>query len=227
MNRWFPTLMCSALFYCTHAGAINVGEITSIISPGQSVIAKEVINTVDDARLVSLRVERISSPMEGGKVIPMESKQEIMATPSNLILPGKGKDVFRVFYSGPKDDKERYYRLIWNDNPVTEEGLSKTQKAASATTSATISTIMVVTPRRDKFDYQYRDGVAYNTGNSSFRVVAFGPCKQAQTSEEKTKGCRERYYVMPGLGVHLKFVDINNQKLSVGIWHNEDYINVK
>jgi hypothetical protein len=32
---------------------------------------------------------------------------------------------------------------------------------------------------------------------------------------------------MPGLGVHLKFVDINHQKLSVGIWHNEDYINVK
>ena len=55
MNRWFPTLMCSALFYCTHAGAINVGAITSIISPDQSVIAKEVINTVDDARLVSLR----------------------------------------------------------------------------------------------------------------------------------------------------------------------------
>ncbi|VTR25438.1 Uncharacterised protein [Serratia fonticola] len=53
------------------------------------------------------------------------------------------------------------------------------------------------------------------------------PCKQPQTSDEKTKGCRERYYVMPGLGVHLKFVDINNQKLSVGIWHNEDYINVK
>lgn len=227
MKRWFPTLMCSALLCCTHAYAINVGAITSIIAPNQSVIAKEVINTVDDARLVSLRVERISSPREGGKVIPMESKQEIMTTPANLILPGKEKDVFRVFYSGPKDDKERYYRLIWSDNPVSEEGTSKTSKAASATTSATISTILVVTPRLDRFDYQYRDGVAYNTGNSSFRVVAFGPCKQPQANEDKNKGCRERYYVMPGLGVHLKFVDIHNPKLNVGIWHNEDYITVK
>lgn len=227
MKRWFPALWCSALFTCTHANAINVGAITSIIAPAQNVIAKEVINTVDDARLVSLSVERISSPMEGGKVIPMESKQEIMATPSNLILPGNGRDIFRVFYAGPKDAKERYYRLVWRDNPIAEEGLSKTRKAASATTSATISTILVVTPRLDNFNYQYRGGVVYNTGNSSFRVVAFGPCKQPQTSEDKNKGCRERYYVMPGLGAHLKFVDINNQKLSVGIWHNEDYINVK
>lgn len=227
MKKWFPALLYFVLFICPHANAINVGAITSIIAPDQDVIAKEVINTVDDARLVSLSVERISSPMEGGEVIPMESKQEIMATPSNLILPGNGKDVFRIFYAGPKDNKERYYRLVWRDNPIAEEGLSKTRKAASATTSATISTILVVTPRQDNFNYQYRDGVIYNTGNSSFRTVAFGPCKQPKTNEDKNKGCRERYYVMPGLGAHLKFVDIHNQKLNVGIWHNEDYINVK
>lgn len=227
MKKWLPTLVYSALFYGTHASAVNVGEITSIISPDKNVIAKEVINTVEDARLVSLRVERISSPMEEGIALPMESKQEIMATPSNLILPGKGKDVFRIFYAGPKDDKERYYRLIWNDNPISEDGTSKTKKTASATTSATISTILVVTPRQEKFDYQYRDGVIYNTGNSSFRVVAFGPCKKPPTDEDKKKGCRERYYVMPGLGVHLRVVDVSNKKHSVGIWHNEDYINVQ
>ncbi len=182
---------------------------------------------MDHARLVSLNVERISSPMEGGKVIPVENEQEIMVTPSNLILPGNGKDVFRIFYSGPKDNKERYYRLVWRDNPVAEEGLSKTSKAASATTSATISTILVITPREDNFNYEYRDGVIYNRGNSSFRVVAFGPCKNPQVDKDKNKGCRERYYVMPGLGVHLKFVDINNKKLSIGIWHNEEYINIK
>ncbi|WON76152.1 hypothetical protein [Serratia sp. UGAL515B_01] len=227
MKRWFSVLISSVLFTCSYANAINVGAITSIITPGQNFIAKEVINTVNEARLVSLRVERISSPIEGGKVIPMESKQEIMVTPSNMILSGNRKDVFRVFYEGKKDDKERYYRLVWSDHPVLEEGQSKTQKTASATTSATISTILVVTPRQDKFNYQYRDGVVYNTGNSVFRVVAFGPCKNIQTSEDKKKNCRERYYVMPGLGVYLKFVDVNNKKHSVGIWHNEDYINIK
>ncbi|MFC0226665.1 EcpB family pilus assembly chaperone [Serratia aquatilis] len=227
MKIFFSVLMCSALFYVTQVRAINVGAITSMMAPDQNILAKEVINTVDDARLVSLGVERISSPMEGGTVIPMVSKLELMVTPSNLILPGKGKDVFRVFYAGPKDDKERYYRLVWRDNPVVEEGLSKTRKAATATTSATISTILVVAPRQNNFNYQYRDGVVYNSGNSSFRVVAFGPCKQLQKNQDGSKGCRERYYVMPGLGVHLKFVDVNNKKLNVGIWHNEDYITVK
>lgn len=227
MKRGYCGLLCSALFYCTHASAINVGTITSIIPPDQSIIAKEVTNTVDDARLVSLSIEKISSPMENGEMIPMQGVQEIMVTPANLILPGNEKDVFKVFYTGPKDDKERYYRLVWRDNPVVEEGMSKTKKMASATTSATISTILVVTPRQDNFNYQYRDGVVYNLGNSSFRVVTSGPCKQPKNSEEKSKGCHERYYVMPGLGVNLKFVDINNPKISIGIWRNIDYINVK
>ncbi|TQI78610.1 hypothetical protein FHU10_1352 [Serratia fonticola] len=227
MEKWISISLCFALFTCTHANAINVGSITSIIASDQSVIAKEVINTVDDARMVSLTVERISSPMEGGQVIPMASKQEIMATPSNLILPGNGKDVFQIFYAGPKDNQERYYRLSWHDNPVVEEGLSTTRKAASATTSATIKTILVVTPRQDNFNYQYRDGVVYNTGNSSFRVVAFGPCRKPQPSGDENKSCRERYYVMPGLGVHLKVIDLNNPRRSIGIWHNEKYITVK
>lgn len=227
MNKVVALFLLPTAFYCSFANAINVGAITSTMSSDKDVIAKEVINNVSDARFVSLKVERISSPLAGGEVIPMENKKEIMATPSNLILPGNGKDVFRIFYNGPQDEKERYYHLVWQDNPVAEDGNTKSKKSASATTSATISTILVVAPRKEKFAYEYRNGVVYNKGNGSFRVVAMGPCKAPKSSEEAAQGCRERYYVMPSMGVKIKFVDTNNSKSSVGIWHHEDFINAK
>lgn len=224
MNHWL--LMLTLLVFGSRALAINVGAITESMPSDTNMIAKEVANTVDVARLVSLSVERISSPLEQGKVIPMEAQNEIMVTPANLILTGKAKEIFRIFYGGQKDDKERYYRLIWQDNPVVEEGNSKSTKTAMATTSATISTLMVVNPRKENFNYRYENGVISNIGNSSFRVVASGPCFPNK-SEDENKMCRERYYVMPGLAVHLKFVDYQLNKSSIGIWHNKNYITVK
>ncbi|XDZ50312.1 hypothetical protein AB8Q18_08900 [Neisseriaceae bacterium CLB008] len=206
------------------AQAISVGEITALIHTDQTMLAKEIENTVDGARLVSLSIERISSPMEGGEALPLSSASEILSTPANLILPGKGKDVFRIFYDGPKDDQERYYRLNWQDNPVQEDGLSKSAKAATATTSASIGTILVVAPRQETFDYEYQNGAVYNRGNVTFRVVAFGPCKTPNPSGQKT--CHERYYVMPGVGVKLKFGNLTDKKAHVGIWHRDNFITV-
>ena len=97
----------------------------------------------------------------------------------------------------------------------------------TATTSATISTILVVAPRIENFNYKYIDSKVANIGNSSFRVVASGPC----LTEKKTEGvdglCRERYYVMPKLAVKLQLVDLHNKKSSVGIWHKGEFIVVK
>ncbi|XDZ50320.1 hypothetical protein AB8Q18_08940 [Neisseriaceae bacterium CLB008] len=207
------------------AQAISVGEITSLIHADQTMLAKEIENTVDGARLVSLRIERISSPMEGGAVLPLEQEAEILSTPANLILPGNAKDIFRIFYDGPKDDQERYYRLNWQDNPVQEDALTKTAKAATATTSASIGTILVVAPRQEQFRYEYQNGAVYNRGNVTFRVVAFGPCKGLNLNEQTI--CHERYYVMPDVGVRLKFGTLTDRKAHIGIWHRDQFITVK
>ncbi|MBP6123862.1 MULTISPECIES: EcpB family pilus assembly chaperone [Providencia] len=207
--------------------AVNVGNITEIISSNEETLAKEIENTVNTARLVNLSIEKIDSPLDGGKVISVNDPNEILSTPANLILPGNAKDVFKIIYQGPKDDKERYYRLNWKDDPIGESGVTQSSKSASATTSATISTILVVTPRIEKFNYKYSDFVVSNLGNSSFRVVASGPCLIAKQKEGVDGICRERYYLMPNLAVTLKLVDLNNKKSSVGIWHQGEFIVVK
>lgn len=227
MKLWH-IFLASLVLQTSPTQAINVGAITEIMPPDSQRLGKEISNTVDDARLVTLSVERITSPLEGGKVIPFSTPGEVMVSPANLLLPGSAKDIFRIVYGGPSDGVERYYRLVWRDNPVTEEGTSKSRKTASATTSATISTVLVIAPRKETFTWRYdkAQGVIYNAGNATFRVVAAGPCRTG-TSESNKDGCRERYYVMPGLGVHLKYVDITQRKTSVGIWHNQTYITIK
>ncbi|MCX8958057.1 EcpB family pilus assembly chaperone [Erwinia psidii] len=205
--------------------AINVGEITSIITSDSSSLAKEIINTTDSARFVSISVERISSPMAGGKIIPIQSKSELLFTPASLIMPGDAREHFRFIYGGKEDDKERYYRLTWTDEPVTEFNAIPGQKGGHATTSATISTILVVAPRKEHFSFNYQDGVVSNNGNTSFRVVAFGPCKDKGKNQKE--GCRERYYVMPGNSVRMSNTDTEKNKTRIGIWHGGKYISVK
>lgn len=223
MKKYSISLFITAMMSFS-ADAINVGEITSMMPADQSILAKEIINPTESARYVSISVERITSPMAGGEIIPMESKSELLSTPASLIMPAEAKEYFRFIYKGPEDDKERYYRLSWTDEPVTEQDPSKSKKLAQATTSAIISTILVVAPRKERFDFKYQNGKVTNTGNASFRVVSFGPCRDA--SKDSGKGCRERYYLMPGISTSIQYTDLTNKKTRIGIWHNGQYINV-
>lgn len=215
----FPLFACSFQLM-----AINVGDVTSIIGPEQSSLAKEIVNTTDTARYVSASVQRLSSPMAGGQVIDMESKSELLLTPASMILPGNARENFRFFYKGPKDGKERYYRISWTDEPVAEFDVTNNKKRGEATTSAIIGTILVVAPRQEKFDYKYSGETVTNTGNSSFRVISYGPCKDK--NKDDGKGCRERYYLMPGVSTKIKYTDLSNKKTRIGIWHGEQFINV-
>jgi len=220
-----PLLLClPALLVTFSTQAINVGEVTSMMGPDAISLAKEISNPTDTARFVSISVQRISSPMAGGVVIPMESKSELLSTPASMILPGSSTENFRFFYKGPADNKERYYRLTWVDEPVTDFGSDQRKKLGQATTSAEISTILVVAPRQEKFDYRWNKDTVTNTGNTSFRVISYGPCKDQ--TKDTGQGCRERYYLMPGVSTKIVNTNLADKKTRIGIWHGEQYINV-
>ncbi|MEQ5564037.1 hypothetical protein [Providencia hangzhouensis] len=227
MKKITLALILLSLLPLKSSFAVNVGNITEIISSNEDTLSKEIENTVDTARLVNLTIEKIDSPLDTGKVITVTDPNEILSTPANLILPGHAKDIFKIIYQGPKDNKERYYRLNWKDDPIGESGVTQSAKSASATTSATISTILVVAPRIENFNYKYTNSQISNTGNSTFRVVASGPCLAEKQKYGVDGICRERYYLMPNLAVKLQFVDVTNKKSSVGIWHKGEFIVVK
>ncbi len=104
----------------TPALALDVGDISSFMNSGSSTLSKEIKNTTDSGRLINIHMERLSSPLDGGKVIPMDKQDEILLTPASLLLPAKASDVIRFFYKGPADDKERYYRIVWFDQSLSD-----------------------------------------------------------------------------------------------------------
>lgn len=215
-------LVAWMLFIPGISQAINVGSVTTFIDAGSQDVSKEIANESDQARLITISVSRISSPEEGGQEMPMEVDGELMLSPSRLMLPANAKNNVRFFYKGPQDGKERYYRIRWLDTALSMDDQRNERRQAVATTSAQIGTILVVTPRKQQFDYTLQDGILTNKGNASYRTIAYGTClKQSQEQ------CKETYYDLPGKKRHFKKVNIQHKKSHIGLWLGQEFVVVK
>ena len=207
----------------TPALALDVGDISSFMNSGSSTLSKEIKNTTDSGRLINIHMERLSSPLDGGKVIPMDKQDEILLTPASLLLPAKASDVIRFFYKGPADDKERYYRIVWFDQALSHAQRNGSTRSAVATASARIGTILVVAPRKANFRYQYANGTLVNTGNATLRILAYGPCLKPADGKE----CKENYFLMPGKERRFTRVNVADKKGRVALWQGEQFVPVK
>ena len=207
----------------TPALALDVGDISSFMNSESSTLSKEIKNTTDSGRLINIHMERLSSPLDGGKVIPMDKQDEILLTPASLLLPAKASDVIRFFYKGPADDKERYYRIVWFDQALSDAQRNGSTRSAVATASARIGTILVVAPRKANFRYQYANGTLVNTGNATLRILAYGPCLKPADGKE----CKENYILMPGKERRFTRVNVADKKGRVALWQGEQFVPVK
>lgn len=202
--------------------AINVGPVTTFIDPGFNEVAREIENDTEQARLITVSVKRISSPEEGGREIVADVGGELLLSPSRLVLPAKGKNNVRFFYKGPADDKERYYRITWRDTALSLDERREAGRHATATTSAQIGTILVVSPRQSHFDYIFSNNTLINKGNASYRVVAYGVC-----IKDPREQCKETYYDLPGKQRKFKRVNVANEKSHIGLWFGKEFVVVK
>jgi hypothetical protein len=203
-------ILAISLYFCAimPALALDVGDISSFMNSDASVLSKEIKNTTESGRLINIHVERLSSPLEGGSVIPMDRQDEVLLTPASLLLPAKSSDVIRFFYKGPADNKERYYRIVWFDQALSDAQRDSARRSAVATASARIGTILVVAPRKADYRYQYANGTLVNTGNATLRILAYGPCLKPADGKE----CKENYYLMPGKERRFTRVNVADKK---------------
>ncbi|WP_434637347.1 hypothetical protein ACMYSK_17655 [Klebsiella sp. I138] len=218
-------ILAISLYFCAimPALALDVGDISSFMNSDGSVLSKEIKNTTDSGRLINIHVERLSSPLEGGSVIAMDRQDEVLLTPASLLLPAQSSDVIRFFYKGPADNKERYYRIVWFDQALSDAQRDSTRRSAVATASARIGTILVVAPRKADYRYQYANGTLANTGNATLRILAYGPCLKPADGKE----CKENYYLMPGKERRFTRVNIADKKGRVALWQGEQFVPVK
>jgi Mat/Ecp fimbriae periplasmic chaperone len=218
-------LLSLALFVgiASPALALDVGEISSFMNSDKSTLSKEIKNTTDSGRLINIHLERLSSPLEDGRVIPMEKQDEILLTPASLLLPAQASEVVRFFYKGPADDRERYYRIIWFDQALSDAQHHGSERSAVATASARIGTLLVVAPRKVNYAWTFTGNALTNTGNATLRIIAYGPCLKSADGKE----CKENYYLMPGKSRNFTRVNIADKKGRVAAWQGEQFVPVK
>lgn len=60
----------------------------------------------------------------------MDKPDELLLTPASLLLPAQASEVIRFFYKGPADEKERYYRIVWFDQALSDAQRDDTNRSA-------------------------------------------------------------------------------------------------
>ncbi len=110
--------------------------------------------------------------------------------------------------------KERYYRIVWFDQALSDAQRDDANRSAVATASARIGTILVVAPRQGELPLSVRQRLLTNTGNATLRILAYGPCLKAANGKE----CKENYYLMPGKSRRFTRVDTADNKGRVALW---------
>lgn len=113
------------------AQALDVGDISSFMNSDSSTLSKTIKNSTDSGRLINIRLERLSSPLDDGQVISMDKPDELLLTPASLLLPAQASEVIRFFYKGPADEKERYYRIVWFDQALSDVQRDNANRSAS------------------------------------------------------------------------------------------------
>lgn len=213
-------LLC---FLTAKSFALDVGDITAFINSDKNTLVREITNESDSGRWITIKINRISTPRDGGQVIAMEQPGEMLLSPASILLPAHSTEIIHFFYKGPADDKERYYRIVWTDRSIDTGDNTSKQRRAVATTSSIIGTILVAAPRQLNFNYKYENQLITNTGNATINVIAFGHCldHKIQTT------CKENYFLMPGETRGFRRINMASKDSHLSFWIGEKFVSVK
>jgi len=221
--RIYIAAIMSVMIFTLPVYALDIGYISSFINSDSYTLEKEIKNNSDNEHLVNIKIERISSPLKDGKVIPMDKPDELLLTPESLTLPANAHQSIYFIYEGKEDDKERYYRIIWLDQELHSTSQNNPTHRSMIRLPTKIGTMIVVSPRIIKYDYQYNNGGIANTGNATFKVIAYGPCLKSISKAD----CRENFFLIPGQSRELSRVDISDKNSHISLWHSGQFIFVK
>lgn len=207
------------------AYAIQIDDLSMFMSPQSNMVGQKIENTSSVAHLVTVSVEAIDSPYTM-KALPVSSsgRNEIQFTPERILIPAGGSEFVKFYYRGKSDERERYYRVTWIDDPLSQNVKSSSDKNIQMHAIASVGTVLVVQPRVEHFAYKYLNGKLSNTGNSSFRIVAYGPCK-SKASKQKT--CQMNGPIAPGHDFNLGTINLSSNDSHVGIWRHGQLIPVE
>ena len=175
------------------AQAISVGNLTFSLPAEADFASKRVVNNNKSARLYRIAVSAIDRP--GGREVrsrPVDG--ELLFAPRQLVLQAGESEYFKFYYHGPRDNRERYYRVSFREIPTRNlTRRSPTGGEVSMEPVVVMDTILVVRPREVQFKWSFDKaaGTVSNTGNTWFKLLIKPGCDS--TEEEG-----DAWYLRPG-----------------------------
>ncbi|PLP07957.1 fimbria/pilus periplasmic chaperone [Klebsiella pneumoniae] len=170
------------------AQAISVGNLTFSLPAEADFASKRVVNNNKSARLYRIAVSAIDRP-GGSEVRSRPVDGELLFAPRQLVLQAGESEYFKFYYHGPRDNRERYYRVSFREIPTRNlTRRSPTGGEVSMEPVVVMDTILVVRPREVQFKWSFDKvaGTVSNTGNTWFKLLIKPGCDS--TEEEGDAG---------------------------------------
>lgn len=218
--------LLTVLLMSNHAMAVGISSPTAEFNPVTGKVSVAIDNPdTKSAHLITINVDKIESPYTGKSL--KRANDEVLYTPSKLLLSPGQKARIQFDYKGPKDGTERYYAIKWQDEAISSSNHPDAQKVTQVMAVAKISTILVAPPKKTNYSAKYdagKNGVI-NAGNVSFKAVAYGECIKPNPATNNV--CQENGYVGPGREYAFKTVKLSSKHSSLGFWQGNDFKTVK
>lgn len=156
-------------------------------------IARPVINDTKKTNLYTLSAYKISRPGKGLENPVNDISRDLVWSPLKFTVQPNGREYFKLYYRGPKDNIERYYRVVFKETPVTLFPWRDENKGIDSFPVVSMSTILIVRPRETHLNYEIdeQSGTIKNTGNTFFRVILQKGCNGDDESSTQ-------FYMLPG-----------------------------
>ncbi|STU87972.1 CFA/I fimbrial chaperone [Klebsiella variicola] len=155
------------------AQAISVGNLTFSLPAEADFASKRVVNNNKSARLYRIAISAIDRP-GGSEVRSRPVDGELLFAPRQLVLQAGESEYFKFYYHGPRDNRERYYRVSFREIPTRNlTRRSPTGGEVSMEPVVVMDTILVVRPREVQFKWSFDKvaGTVSNTGNTWFKLL--------------------------------------------------------
>lgn len=184
----------------------------------QAFISQPLYNDTPRNNMYTISAWKIAKPGAGDEPV-LPNQGELLYAPLRFNLPPRSSEYFRLYYKGPEDSQERYYRVVFKETPMTLLPFRDTPQKMDVLPVVAMSTILVVRPRQQRLEWQLDEqkGILRNSGNTFFRVIIHQGC--TGNDERSTQ-----FYMLPGesyrdaalSGKNRKFVVANQRYFTLG-----------
>jgi Mat/Ecp fimbriae periplasmic chaperone len=193
MKKLFLGLALFSGMVTLPASAVYFNSIIFDMDASQNFISRPIYNDTQRNNLYTLSAYQISRPGAGDEAIVPSASKDLIWSPLKFTVQANGKEYFKLYYHGPKDNTERYYRVVFKETPITLFPWRAEQKKMDIIPVVAMSTILIVRPRKTQLKYEVDEakGIIRNTGNTYFRVILQKGCDGDDESSTQ-------FYILPG-----------------------------